>query len=100
VSNACRQPLGIDVIPSPFAHRDEPKLHSMIRRAAEHPLPLQAVLGIPPGWADPKSRALVIQTGRARDPYRPVLLDDLGFAVESDVQLARALGEGRDPRIG
>lgn len=83
-----------EMIPAPWAHRDEPGLYSLMAQARERGVPLEVVEGSAPGWAEPWSRAQPATVVREDDAYRSWLIDTSGRVIDQrDVQAAR-LGEG------
>ena len=77
-------------IPAPWAHRDEPGLYDLMRRAREVRVPLEVVVGSAPGWADPWSRLRTARVESDEGGWRLWLLDELGYPIdEVEVQAAR-----------
>lgn len=83
-TGACTEPFGFggdcldEMIPAPWVHRDEPRLHEVMKRARALRVPLEVVTGSAPGWANPglgsggraSSRTREGATGRAGSRVR------------------------------
>jgi hypothetical protein len=79
-----------EMIPAPWAHRDEPGLYELMSRAHERGEAMEVVAGSAPGWSDPWSRALRCQVEDDGSGYALWLVDEDGLPVdECEVQLAR-----------
>jgi hypothetical protein len=77
-------------LPAPWVHRDERGLYDLMRRACELAAPLEVVVGSPPGWGEPWSRARRVRVVREPGRWGFVLTDqDGGCLYQSDVQAAR-----------
>ena len=80
-----------EVLPAPWVHRDETRLHDFKKRSYERGLPLEIVVGSAPGWADPWSRRQLARV--EKDGWWLSLVDDDGFEIhEEEIQLARLAG--------
>lgn len=89
-----------EVLPAPWVYRDERGLYDLMRRANESDTPLEVVVGSPPGWEDPWSRARRVRVIKEPGGWRYLLADeDDGYMYEPEVQAAR-LVEPRDPGRG
>lgn len=81
------------MIPVPWVHRDEPKLHDLMARARDLGLPIEIVAGSAPGWSDPWSRMRRVYVKADERGWRSWLVDELGYVIGTDdVQLARLAG--------
>lgn len=77
-----------ELIPAPWVHRDEPKLHDLKIAAFDLGAPLEVVVGSAPDWDEPWSRVRTV--GVTRDGHRYALVDAAARSIdELDVQLAR-----------
>jgi hypothetical protein len=89
-----------ETLPAPWVHRDERGLYDLMRRANESDTPMEVVVGSPPGWEDPWSRARRVRVIKEPGGWRYLLADeDDGYMYEPEVQAAR-LVEPRDPGRG
>jgi len=83
-----------EMIPAPWVHRDEHKLHSLMARAFELRVPLEIVVGTAPGWADPWSQGQLAHV--LKQDWQTWLVDEGGRWIDAtDVQLARLAEQGR-----
>lgn len=79
-----------EMFPAPWVHRDEPRLHDLLREAYDRRVPLEVVVGNAPGWADPWSRAQLAFVATDRWDYPSLLGDAEGYEIpRAAVQLAR-----------
>lgn len=86
-----------ELIPAPWVHRDEPMLHELMKRAQEHGVPLEVVVGSAPGWDAPWSRAERAYVLSGENAWELTLVDEQGRVIDiNDVQLARVVGEADD----
>ena len=84
-----------ETISAPWVHWDELGLGDLKRRAYEHDLALEVVIGSAPGWAEPWARARLCWVEKDPSGWGFVLLDEDGFPIdECDVQLARVVEAG------
>jgi hypothetical protein len=85
-----------EMLPAPWVHRDEPRLHDLLRRACARQIPLEVVVGSAPGWADPWSRARRVAVRREAPGWWLLVDEDGNYIYEENVQLARLAGTSRE----
>ena len=79
-----------EMLPAPWAHRDEPTLHHLLKEAYTRRLPLDVVIGSAPGWMDPWSRARRAFPATDAWGWPSRLVDEQGYEIpRADVQMAR-----------
>ena len=79
-----------EMIPAPWVHSDERRLHHLMEEALSLGRPLEIVTGSAPGWADPWSRRKTARVLRDKRGWQYWLQDESGlFIDEREVQLAR-----------
>lgn len=84
-----------ETLPAPWVHRDERGLYDLLKRASACDSPLEVVVGSPPGWEDPWSRARLVYVRKDADGWRYTLVDGEGFPIyEPEVQVARLVEPG------
>lgn len=78
-----------ELLPAPWVHRDEPKLHHLMQQAHALQAPLEVVVGSAPGWTDPWARAERAYVEKEEGGWRLWLIDEQGREIFRDeVQLA------------
>ncbi len=81
-----------EMLPAPWAHRDERGVYGLVREAYDRKAEIEVVSGSAPGWKDPWARARRCRVLSDGSPYGRRLVDDEGLPVDDrDVQLARLL---------
>jgi hypothetical protein len=81
-----------DMLPVPWVHPDEPRLHHLMERAHSLQIPLEVVAGSAPGWADPWARVQRAFVQKEIDGWRMRMVGDRGVIHPEEVQLARLSG--------
>ena len=90
-----------ETLSAPWVHRDERSLYDLMRRSVELDVPLKIVVGSPPGWENPWSRARLARVRKEPGCWRDELLDEDGCPVYApEIQAARLMeteerGQGR-----
>ena len=73
----------------PWVHRDELRLHDLMRQASKQGQAIEAVIGSTPGWTKPWARAKVYQIEKDTSGNWFHLVDEEGYPIDDrDVQLA------------
>lgn len=89
-----------ETIPAPWVHRDEPTLYGLKKRAHEHRIPLEVVVGNAPGWSAPWARAEPAYVEKDEDGWQLWLVGEDGYTIdEAEVQLARFAMRGGSASI-
>ncbi len=79
-----------ELIPAPWVHPDEPRLHDLRRSALAMNVPLEVVVGSAPGWGEPWSRVRLAYVKHNDSGFRTWLVDEHGVPLDEDeVQRAR-----------
>jgi hypothetical protein len=82
-----------EMLPAPWVHRDEFRLHHLLKEAYERGVPVEVVVGSAPGWAEPWSRVQRAQVVTDRWNWPSILVDERGYEIpRAEVQLARLAG--------
>jgi hypothetical protein len=85
-----------EMIPAPWVHRDETKLHDLMRQACALGMALEVVAGSAPGWETPWSRVRRAYVEKDESGWPSWLVDERGRVIQrEEVQLARVAEEGR-----
>ena len=84
-----------EMLPAPWAQRDEPSFRDLMQRSNELDVPLDVVVGSAPGWEEPWSRARLVRARKNPGGWGYALVDEDGRWVnERDVQAARLTRAG------
>jgi len=88
-----------ETLPAPWVYRDERGLYDLMRRASELDVPLEIVVGSPPGWEEPWSRARRVRVIKEPGGWRYLLSDeDGGYVDEPEIQAARLVDPRKEKR--
>jgi hypothetical protein len=82
-----------EMLPAPWVHRHEVRLHDLLKEAHERQALLEIVAGAAPGWGDPWARVQLVRVLVDQWNWPSVLVDQQGFEIpRAEVQLARLAG--------